>query len=202
VLAVDDVSPLVRGNRGMLTDGSGKADPLGLAQLKKDLSAEKEFLAGKELTITVDRKARPEWVATFVEELASFGPTRVWLETSTRPDYPGKLEAISQADLKTAAPCSLVGAITADRGTAIWRVNGGTARKRGRGMGGPDLTMTGDTIVSMAKGCKSDLFVVGGAEGVEWGLVHDLAASGLSLEKAGLRRVHVPVQRPVPGNRL
>ena len=45
--------------------------------------------------------------------------------------------------------------------------------------------MTADTLERYYKGCKqSDALFVSGAEGIEWGLVFDLAASAKKLEKA------------------
>ena len=37
-------------------------------------------------------------------------------------------------------------------------------------MSGPDLTMAQTAIDQIAKGCQSDIFVVGSADGVDWGL--------------------------------
>ena len=129
-------------------------------------------------------------------------PGKVRIATDTRAEFPREIEFVPQESLSAVDPCTLVGAITEDRGSAIWKVSGGTARKRGRGMGGPDLSMTADTILSVKKGCESDLFFVGAAEGVEWGLVYDLAASGLALEKAQLKRAVVPSAPLVAGNRV
>ena len=82
----------------------------------------------------------------------------------------------------------------------MWRLKGGTAAKRSKGFAGPDLTMTGDTIVRLSKRCKeSSTFFLSGAEGVEWGLVFDLGASALKLKDANLETpvlLHAP---PTPG---
>jgi hypothetical protein len=198
-LAIDEISPLVGFTRAVLFDDAGKPNPEGKAQLAAELSAVREFLEGKELVVEVDRKVKPEWVTLFLDALAVHRPSRIAVRTETRSDYPKDVAFVPEAQAGTLPSCTLVGAITEDRGTAVWRLSGGTARKRGRGMGGPDLTMAGDTIVSMAKGCDSDLFVVSGAEGVEWGLVYDLAASAQTLEKAALRRALLPAERPTAG---
>lgn len=199
--SVDDVSPRVGFARTVVRTPDGKPNPEGLAQLQQKLSEAKEYVAGRDVLVRVHRQAKPNWVTTYLNELGKLGPSSVSVETETRPDYPGKVKVLPETQLDAPAKCSLIGAILDDRGTAIWRLSGGTARKRGRGMGGPDLTMTGDTILSMAKGCSdSDLFFATAAEGVEWGLVYDLVASALALEKAGLKTAVFPSEPAVAGH--
>lgn len=199
-LSVDEAGPQVRGLGVVLTQENGAPDALGLEKLRTYLNDEKDFLTGKELTISVIRTAKPTHVALFLTELSQFSPTKMTVTTATRGDLPGQVQFVAQRDAKDADPCSLVGTITEDRGTAIWRLSGGVARKRGRGMGGPDLSMTGDTIVDMKKSCESDVFFVTGVAGIEWGLIYDLAAAGVSLEKAGLTKAVVPTSEVTAGN--
>ena len=200
---IDEISPSVGFSRAVITDASGKPNPTGREALRNDLTAEKEFIEGKSIILRVDRKAKPAWVSIYLEELDRLAPSAITIATETRTEYPKQLPFVPESQLKAEAPCSLVGAITDDRGTAIWRISGGTARKRGRGLGGPDLTMTGDTIISMAKGCDSDLFVVSASEEIdEWGLIYDLGASGVALAEAGLKRAAFPSERPTLGHPL
>jgi hypothetical protein len=197
--SIDELGPKVRYSRAVITDEGGQPRVQGIEQLRKDLEAEKAYISGKDILLSVGRKASPTWVSMYLAELESFSPSGVRIATETRDEYPKEVLFSLEGGVGTVPPCTLVGAILADRSTAIWKVAGGTAHKRGRGMGGPDLTMTGDTIVSLAKGCDSPLFVVSGAEGVEWGLIYDLAASGMVLEKAPLERALFPKDRPTAG---
>jgi hypothetical protein len=199
-LSVDEGGPQVRGLGVVLTQTNGAPDAVGRQKLQTYLEDEREFLEGKELSVTAVRGAKTNYVAIFVEELEKFSPTKISITTETRGDLPRTVRFTGQSKVSDADKCTLIGTITEDRGTAIWRLSGGAARKRGRGMGGPDLTLTGETIVSMADDCDSDLFFVTGVEGVDWGLVYDLAASGISLEKAGLSRAVVPTSEATAGN--
>lgn len=199
-LSVDEGGPQVRGLGVVLTQPNGAPDAVGRQKLQTYLEDEREFLADKELSVSVVRKAKTNYVAIFLEELAKFSPSKISITTETRGDLPGTVPFVAQSKVADAKECTLIGTITEDRGTAIWRLSGGAARKRGRGMGGPDLTLTGETIASMAKDCESDVFFVTGVEGVEWGLVYDLAAAGISLEKAGLTRAVVPTSEATAGN--
>jgi hypothetical protein len=85
----------------------------------------------------------------------------------------------------------------------VWKLSGGAAGKRPKGMAGPDLSMTNDSIERVAKACKSSSgLVVAGAKGVEWGLVYDLAASAKMIAGLRLDLVVVPSQTPVPGHKV
>lgn len=200
--SIDEVSPQVGFSRVLLTTPEGHPNRLGPDQLREELSSVKEFIENQPVTLQVHRKARPEWVSLYLEELAALGATPLTVQTDTRGDLPASLPFVAERSLQSPPSCTLAGVITADRGTAVWRISGGAARKRGRGMGGPDLTMTGDTIASLAQTCASDLFFVHGAEGIEWGLIYDLAATGLSLEQGKQKRAVVPRERPTPGHAL
>ncbi len=78
---------------------------------------------------------------------------------------------------------------------------GRRATKHGKGMAGPDLSMTGDNIERFAKGCKqSNLLFVSAGPSVEWGLAYDLAASAKSLPKATFDGFVLLGETPVPGH--
>jgi hypothetical protein len=85
----------------------------------------------------------------------------------------------------------------------VWKRNGGVAGKRAKGMAGPDLSMTGESIERVAKACKqgSVLFVAGAPE-IDWGLVYDLAASTKQLKDAHFEAIGLLSQTPVPGHRI
>lgn len=196
---VDELGPLVGFSRSMLVTPDGQENATGRAQLTSDLSAEKEYITDKVVLVQVDRKAHPEWVSLYLKEVFALSPSRIIIETESRPEYPKSIEFVSRSAQTQADPCTIVGTVTEQRATAIWRVSGGTARKRPRGMSGPDLTRTADTIQSMFKGCKSDLFIVHAAPGVEWGMIYDLAAAGLAVPGSTLKRAALPETRPTPG---
>lgn len=197
-LAIDDVSARVGSTRAFLTNSAGQENPLEREQLASDLALARPFLEGQELTVEVSRKARAEWVSTFLEELFRQKPSHVKIVTETRPDFPKAIEFTVASEAKL-APCTLVGFISKDRSTSVWKMSGGAARRRPRGLSGPDLSRTADTIVSALKGCSSDVFIVHAIPEIEWGMIYDLAGSGLSAEKTSLKRALLPGERPTPG---
>lgn len=195
-LEIDTVSTKVGFERALLQNPEGRAK---LAQLLGDA---KKWIEGQEVRLVVDRKAKVAWVATYLDELGKIGPSKVTIRTDTRKDYSPEQRFTPEARAK-APPCSLVAMVTSDFGTAVWRLSGGVASKRGRGMAGPDLSMTGETIERLGKACTdSSTFFVSVAEGVEWGLAFDLAASSRVLEKVKFEDTVLLGEIPTPGHKV
>lgn len=175
----------------------------GLEKLRADLEKAKEYVVGKEVPLRVDRQAKRPWVATYLTELYKAGAKSVKLKTASREGYPTELEFLSQSEAKSAPSCSAVGMILDDRSTAVWKLSGGTASRRQKGMAGPDLSMTGETLERVGKQCKgSDMFFVTGAESVEWGLIYDLAASSQRLDKFRFDQMVLLDEVPTPGHKI
>jgi hypothetical protein len=196
ILEIDTVSPKVGFERALLQHPEGKA------QLTTLLSGAKRWIEGKDVVVIVDRKVKVPWVATYLDELAKVGPAKITIRTDTRKEFSQDQRFIPEAKVQ-APPCSVVGMVTSDYATAVWKLSGGTAGKRPKGMAGPDLSMTGDTIERFAKGCpESSTFFVSVAEGIEWGLAFDLAASSRVLEHAKFDSSVLLNEIPTPGHKV
>ena len=194
-LIVDASGALVAGTRVSL-DTSGARE-----RLRGELDQHRSFIDKQEVRITAERPAKPGFVSIMLDALGAVGANRVLVRTSTRADFPPEVGFLPLEKARSAPACSLVAMITADRGTAVWSRSGGVAGKRGKGMAGPDLTLTGETIQTRAKTCpESQLIFVGGAEGVDWGLVYDLAASTKRLSRALFAEAALVPAPPVPGH--
>jgi hypothetical protein len=195
-LEIDTVSPKVGFERALLQH------PEGRAKLTQLLGDAKKWIEGQEVRVLVDRKVKLPWVITYLDELGKVGPSKITIRTETRKDYSQDQRFTPEAKSK-APPCSLVAMVTSDFGTAVWRLSGGVASKRGRGMAGPDLSMTGETIERLGKGCPdSSTFFVSAAESVEWGLAFDLAASSRVLEKVKFEDTVLLSEMPTPGHKV
>lgn len=193
-LAVDTLSPKVGFSRVLLQK------PTDREKLKKELVAVRSEFDGKEATIVIDRKADSQWVIAMLEEVANIGASPIVIKTSSRTDFTQELRIEPQFKAGKVADCSVVTAVLADRSTAVWKISGGTAARRGKGLGGPDLSMTGETLDRYAKACKqSNVLFVSGAAGIEWGLIYDLAASAKKLEKAPFERIVLLSEFPTAG---
>lgn len=193
-IVVDTSGALVAGTRVTL-DGTGV-----LERLKSELEQHRSFLEGKEVRVSAERKVKPSYVASLLAGLGAVGASRVLVRTSTRSDFPAETGFLPPDKAKAAPRCSVVGMILADRSTAVWHLQGGVAGRRGKGMAGPDLTLTGESIRQQAKSCKeSSVLFVAGAEGVEWGLVYDLAASSKTFGQVFFSEAALVGSPPVPG---
>jgi len=194
-LIVDASGALVAGARVTLDTRDA------LDRLKSELEQHRSFIEKQEVRLSAERPAKPGAVSMMIEALGAVGASRALVRTSTRADFPPEVGFISLEKAKSAPACSLVAMITSDRGTAVWSRSGGVAGKRGKGMAGPDLTLTGETIETRAKSCaESQVIFVAGAEGVDWGLVYDLAAVTKRLSRALFAETAVVPTPPVPGH--
>lgn len=177
--------------------------PDGRTMLQQLLKPTANFVDGQDVTLLVDRNAKLPWVVAFLDELGKLGAKHVIVKTETRKEFSGSLPFTPEPTLKATPDCSVVAMVLEDRGTAVWKLSGGVATKHGKGMAGPDLSMTGDNILRFAKGCKqsSTLFVSAGPS-VEWGLAYDLAASSKTIEKAAFDSFVLLEETPVPGHKV
>lgn len=196
ILEIDTISPKVGSERALFQH------PEGRSQLVELLAKEKRWFEGKDVQVLIDRKVKVAWVAMFLDELGKVNPSKITIRTETRKEF--NQDQVFTPEAKTKAPpCSVVGMVTSDYGTAVWKLSGGVAGKRTKGMAGPDLSMTGDTIERFAKGCKeSSTFFVQVAEGIDWGLAFDLAASSHVLEHAKFTDNVLLSEIPTPGQKV
>ncbi len=169
-------------------------------KLHKEIAGVRNDFNGKDVHVVASRDTKTEWVVALLKELEAIGASALYVRTETRKEFSNELEFLTQLKAAGKPSCSVVAIVREDRGTAVWRLSGGTASKRTRGFAGPDLAMTGDTLERFYKGCKqSDTLFVSGAEGIEWGLVFDLAASAKKLEKASYEHLALLSEPPTAG---
>lgn len=178
-------------------------EPGGRQRLSEMVANVRGFLSAGDVRLNVDRKAKPEWVAAYLTELGKQQVSQVSVRTPSRPEYPLEVIFAPEERAKDAPACTVVAMITEDRGTAVWKKGGGAAGKRPKGMAGPDLSMTQDSIARLAKACNGGgVLIVSGAKGVEWGLVYDLAASAKMIPGTRFDLVVAPSRTPTPGHKV
>ena len=193
-LSLDSVGPKVGFTRIVLQ----KAEDYD--KLQKEIQGVRDQYNGKDAHVIASRDTNTQWVVAMLKDLEEIGASALYVRTQTRKEFSGELEFLSQQKAATRPSCSVVAIVREDRGTAVWRLSGGTASKRSKGFAGPDLSMTADTLERYYKGCKqSDTLFVTGAEGIEWGLVYDLAASARKLEKASYEHLALLSEPPTAG---
>ena len=174
--------------------------PDGKKKGTEEVAANKEFISGKEVRMNVDRQSKLTVVAAMMRALEDGGATAVIVATDSRPEYPKTVSFAPKASSKSAPACSVVAEVLAERKNAVWSLRGGTALKSPKGLAGPDMVITADTLQTVARRCKDSDFVFVSAEaGVEWGMVYDLAAATQTLEKAKLGKVVLLDPGPIAG---
>jgi biopolymer transport protein ExbD len=171
----------------------------GRERLAKAVAAVKDAYENQPVHLVVDRKARTTWVAAMLDELAKIHVGEITISTETRPEFSPKLRFLAQAQAGQPPSCALVMIIRENRSTAVWSLAGGTAATRSKGMAGPDLSTTAETIERKAKTCDTSTYFVSAAADVEWGLTYDLAASAQKVEKVKLDHPVVLSEIPTPG---
>jgi hypothetical protein len=193
-LRIEDIGPKV-GYDLVLID-----KPDGKDRLRKAVDAVASEWAGRDLEVKIARQAKTPWVAQVFAEVERVGVKSLTVLTDTRPDFPKSLQFAPVGLAKSVPDCSLVLMVLADRATAVWKLSGGTASRRSKGLGGPDLSTTAETIERRAKACKqSDTYFVSAADEVEWGLTYDLAASAKTIPGVRFARAVLLTETPVAG---
>jgi hypothetical protein len=194
---IDTLSAKVGFERALLDKNDGRT------MLQSLLKPTANFVDGQDVTLVVDRMAKLPWVVAFIDELGKLGAKHVIVKTDTRKEFTSSLPFTPELSLKSPPDCSVVAMVLEDRGTAVWKLSGITALKHGKGMAGPDLSMTGDNIAHFAKACKqSTAIFVSAGPSVEWGLAYDLAASSKTIEKISLDTFVLLEETPVPGHKV
>jgi biopolymer transport protein ExbD len=174
--------------------------PDGKQKLANEIAANKDYVSGKDVTVRADRNSKLSQVAAMIDALADGGATSITMSTETRTEFPKTVKFSPPASGKSAPACSIVAKVLTERRNAVWSLKGGTAVKSPKGLAGPDMAMTGDSLEAAARRCKdSDFVFVSGDDDVEWGLVYDLAAATQTLEKAKLGHVVLLEPSPVAG---
>jgi biopolymer transport protein ExbD len=175
-----------------------KAD--GPKKLREEIAANSEFVNGKDLALTIDRKAQLPWVREMLSALDEAGATGFEITTTTRPEFATKTKLAPLSKAKSAPSCSVVSKVLSERRNAVWHLKGGTAIRSPKGLAGPDMAMTVDNLGRAAKACKeSTTLFVSADDDVEWGLVYDLAAAARTIEGAPFDTVALIPAPPTAG---
>lgn len=186
--------PSVRGTSVEGEQKSGLLNTVERDKLKNYLADEKEFIADKELSVIIDRKAKRGWVGAYLEELGKLGPAKLTITTETRTEFSGSIVFVAPGQEGALDGCTMIGKITEHNGSALWQVKGGAAKERGPGLGGPDLSMAKESIAKTYEKCESKLFITDGENSKDWGFIFDMAAAAISTPDSGIEQAFLAPQ--------
>ncbi len=194
-VSMDDNAVTVNGTR-IAFDGP---DPR--ARIATELVG-KPKIAGENVPLVALRNARAARVAIAVAALKDAKASGVVVRTQKRDNATGELP-VGWADPPPA--CSAVAMIAKDVSISVWTVGGVVARRFAKGMAGPDLTLGSEAFRKGASTCDSPIAYVAGDEGIQWGLVFDLALAAKEGGEGGAfraQKVGLVLDPPVPGRKV
>jgi hypothetical protein len=178
-------------------DRLGAADP-GLAAKALVFLRGAAKIQGSAVDVVALRAARPSSVAALLDALQQAGAASANVKTETRD---GATQALPIALVRSVADCTAVAWITKNASVDVWPAGGGVAKRVGRGLGGPDLTLGMEPVHALTESCQSSQVVVGADDAMTWGLVFDLGTQ--TLHQAWTRTsAAVVVASAVPGRKL
>ncbi len=144
------------------------------------------------------RNAMPSQVAAVVGALRAAKAGGAKVKTAARDDT---TQALSLSFAPTVPDCTVVMWIAKDGVINVWPAGGGTAKRVGRGLAGPDMTLGTDAVRAQWAGCGSPTIAIGAEDTMTWGLVFDLATTVLGAPGSRANSA-VLVTSAAPGHKL
>jgi biopolymer transport protein ExbD len=137
--------------------GPKRVGKLNTPEGKADLDAAVKLLPVNDspVTLRVDKKAKVYDVATVVEAFGKAGAPKVIVKSEGRADLPKELRLTPLCRLPQPPSCSIVATVTADGDTGVWPLKGGGGHKARKGLAGPDLSTTAESIKKDLEACES-----------------------------------------------
>lgn len=156
------------------------------------------MIEGRTVDFVAMRNAKPSQVAAVVAALRRAKAAGAAVKTEARDTSTQRLPLSFAAPVQ---PCTTVAWIARDAAIDVWPISGGRAKKVFKGLAGPDMTLGTDAVRAVGAQCDASVLVVGGDEGMTWGLIFDLATQGLGAPGARASAA-VLVTSAVPGRKL
>jgi len=137
------------------------------------------------VTFTATPKSKISDVAILVAELGKAGVPRVIIKTKGRGDLPGEIQVVPESKVEKPDGCSVVATTREDHTTAVWAFKGGPGKKHRKGLAGPDLTQTLDTLKKKLPACKSRTAFFSAHKSLPWELAFNIGASIVKADDKG-----------------
>jgi len=194
-LIVDSAGPYVGQIR---IDMKQENWPEKLAAAVKDLP-----INGEQVTVIAETRAKTPHVAALVAELGKAGAPKVLIKTNGRDDVPKELVVTPPDRISAPTPCSLTVMVMKDLSTAVWPFKGGLGRRQRKGLAGPDLSNTADTIKKDLVLCDSNTAFFSADDTLTWEMAYNLAGTLKVVDdKSDKKRIETLVllaEAPVAG---
>jgi hypothetical protein len=190
-IIIDNSNVSVGSNR-LATGEPALADKLAV------FLTDRPMIAGQTVHFVALRNAHPSNVAAIVTALKKAKATGAVVATEARD---GTTQKLPLSFTGSVADCTTVAWIGKDASIDVWPAGGGTAKRLGKGLAGPDMTLGTEAMRKQWTGCSAPELVVGAEDVMPWGLVFDLATAG--TQAAGVHPSQaVLATNVVPGRKL
>ena len=155
------------------------------------------------VTVVAEKRAATPYVAALVDELGKAGATKVLLKTDGRDDVPKELMVVPPSKVSSPPGCSVTVSVLKDLSTAVWPIKGATAKRQRKGLAGPDLSNTADTIKKDLAACDSSYAFFSSDDSIGWEMAYNLAGTLKVVdEKSDKKKIETLVllaESPVAG---
>lgn len=194
-LLVDPEGPYLGGKR---VDANAADAKEKMAAILKDLP-----INAQPVTLLAEKKAKTRHVGMVVDALGEAGAPKVVLKTDGRNDLPKEIVVVPSTKIPSAPGCSIATTVLDDLSTAIWPARGGLGKKQRKGLAGPDLSRTGETLEKDLAGCESNVAFFSSDPSIQWELAFNLAGTLVNADtKKKIDSLVVLAEAPVAGRAL
>jgi hypothetical protein len=172
-------------------------DP-GLADRAFGLLSGKPGIEGRTVSFVAMRNAKPSHVAAVAQAIFRAKASGATVKSEARDNTTQGLALSAPA---TVADCAAVVWIAKNGSIAVWPAGGGSAKRVGRGLAGPDLTLGLAAVRERREGCGAPELVLAAEDTIPWGVAFDLAEDATSVTSAQATSV-VLVMHALPGKKI
>lgn len=158
----------------------------------------KPAIEGHNVSFVAMRNAKPSQVAAVAQAIFRAKASGATVRSEARDNTTQRVALSSPASV---ADCAAAAWIGKNGSITVWPAGGGAAKRVGRGLAGPDMTLGLAAVRERREGCGAPELVLGADDEMPWGVVFDLAESAMSVTSAQANSV-VLVTHATPGKKI
>ena len=199
-ISIDGLGAYVGGHRADLSKKDGKKK---LAEIVSKIPID-----GDPIVVKANLKTKISNVSAVVEALGAVEVSTVIILTDGRNDLPKSIRVTPLGRIVDPQPCSVATTITDAMATGVWSIRGGGGRRHTKGLAGPDLTRTGESMVKELAACSSKTAFFAANLQHGWELAFNMgalvthSAAKLALEKGECGTVDDKVAKKIASDTL
>jgi hypothetical protein len=195
-LAVDTIGALFGGRR--VREPASEKGRAELREALKDLP-----INDNPVTLKVEKKAKIPDVAAVVDGFGEAGAPKVVVQSQGRTGLPTELRLTPLGKVPKPPACALIATVTEDLDTGVWPVKGGGGARHRKGLAGPDLTNTAETLEDRLAQCDSKIAFFSANEKLDFQFAFNVGGTIVNSDKEHkIENLVLLGVEPVAGRRL